>query len=215
MYSTPGISHSSFSIGLVTRSSTSRADAPGIWTKTSTIGTMICGSSSRGSFHTAKAPSSSEPAITSGVSFDPIQAWANLPAGPSATFRLSLADLHPGAVRETLRNREDHLFAGAEAREHLHPVLDLLPGGDQPRAGHAVVGYQDRLQLAAFGDGGRRNRQQRAARRAGTPRARTCPSEGPSAPADRSSRCKRARRHPRRERSRRPAHRACDRRRPG
>ena len=30
MYSTPGISHSSFSIGLVTRSSTSRADAPGI-----------------------------------------------------------------------------------------------------------------------------------------------------------------------------------------
>ena len=30
MYSTPGISQSSFSIGLVTRSSTSRADAPGI-----------------------------------------------------------------------------------------------------------------------------------------------------------------------------------------
>ena len=54
MYSTPGISQSSFSIGLVTRSSTSRADAPGICTKTSTIGTMICGSSSRGSFHTAK-----------------------------------------------------------------------------------------------------------------------------------------------------------------
>ncbi len=30
MYSTPGISHSSFSMGLVTRSSTSRAEAPGI-----------------------------------------------------------------------------------------------------------------------------------------------------------------------------------------
>ena len=30
MYSTPGISHSSFSIGFVTRSSTSRADAPGM-----------------------------------------------------------------------------------------------------------------------------------------------------------------------------------------
>ncbi len=83
MYSTPGISHSNFSIGLVTRSSTSCGDAPGIWTKTSTIGTMICGSSSRGNFHTAKAPSNSEPAITSGVSFDPIQARANFPAGPS------------------------------------------------------------------------------------------------------------------------------------
>ena len=56
MYSTPGISHSSFSIGLVTRSSTSRAEAPGIWTNTSTIGTMICGSSSRGNFQTANAP---------------------------------------------------------------------------------------------------------------------------------------------------------------
>ena len=83
MYSTPGISHSSFSIGLVTRSSTSRAEAPGICTKTSIIGTMICGSSSRGSFHTAKAPSSNEPAITSGVSLESIQAWANFPAGPS------------------------------------------------------------------------------------------------------------------------------------
>src|ERR1017187_5001040 len=81
IYSTPGISHSSFSIGLVTRSSTSRADAPGICTKTSTIGTMICGSSSRGRFHTAKPPSNNEPAITSGVSFDPIQTSANFPAG--------------------------------------------------------------------------------------------------------------------------------------
>ena len=34
MYSTPGISHNSFSIGSVTRSSTSCGDAPGIWTKT-------------------------------------------------------------------------------------------------------------------------------------------------------------------------------------
>ena len=83
MYSTPGISHSSFSIGLVTRSSTSRAEAPGICTKTSTIGTMICGSSSRGSFQTANAPSSSEAAITSGVSFELIKVRANRPAVPS------------------------------------------------------------------------------------------------------------------------------------
>ena len=56
MYSTPGISHSSFSIGLVTRSSTSRAEAPGICTNTSTMGTTICGSSSRGSFQNGEEP---------------------------------------------------------------------------------------------------------------------------------------------------------------
>ena len=49
MYSTPGISQSSFSIGRVTRSSTSLALAPGMATITSIIGTLICGSSSRGS----------------------------------------------------------------------------------------------------------------------------------------------------------------------
>src|ERR1035438_4408114 len=67
MYSTPGISQSSFSMGLVTRSSISRADAPGICTNTSIIGTMICGSSSRGSFHTANAPVSSAAHIKRGV----------------------------------------------------------------------------------------------------------------------------------------------------
>ena len=83
MYSTPGISHSSFSIGLVTRSSTSRADAPGICTKTSIIGTMICGSSSRGSFQTEKTPVSSDAAMISGVSFESIKACAKRPARPS------------------------------------------------------------------------------------------------------------------------------------
>ncbi len=82
MYSTPGISHSSFSMGLVTRSSTSRAEAPGIWTMMSIMGTMICGSSSRGSFQTAKAPTSRAAAIRSGVSLDEIHAWAKRPAGP-------------------------------------------------------------------------------------------------------------------------------------
>ena len=56
MYSTPGISHNSFSIGLVTRSSTSRADEPGIATITSIMGTMICGSSSRGGPPNRKQP---------------------------------------------------------------------------------------------------------------------------------------------------------------
>ena len=122
MYSTPGISHSSFSIGLVTRSSTSRADAPGIWTKTSTIGTMICGSSSRGSFHTAKAPSSREPAITSGVSFDPIQTLGELSRGTERTFCLhgrtsTLSERCP--VGKARRNRERSPFRRQSGRRAL------------------------------------------------------------------------------------------------
>ena len=64
-------------MGLVTRSSTSRADAPGISTKMSIIGTMICGSSSRGSFQTAKAPIRSEAVMNSGVSLESIQPRAS------------------------------------------------------------------------------------------------------------------------------------------
>ena len=41
MYSTPGISQRSFSIGRVARSSTSLALKPGIETITSTMGTLI------------------------------------------------------------------------------------------------------------------------------------------------------------------------------
>ena len=61
-------------MGLVTRSSTSCAEAPGICTNTSIIGTMICGSSSRGSFHTANAPVSSAAQIRRGVSLEEIHA---------------------------------------------------------------------------------------------------------------------------------------------
>ena len=111
MYSTPGISQSSFSIGLVTRSSTSRAEAPGIWTKTSTIGTTICGSSSLGSFHTAKAPSNIDPPISRGVNFEPIQAFANLPAKPSCRSTLTV-DLDSRSIRETLRNWRNYFLAG-------------------------------------------------------------------------------------------------------
>ena len=82
-YSTPGISQSSRSSGFVTRCSTSLADAPGMRTKTSLIGTMICGSSSRGSFHTASAPSSTEATSRSGVSFEWMNVLAMRPAGPS------------------------------------------------------------------------------------------------------------------------------------
>ncbi|OYV66332.1 MAG: hypothetical protein B7Z74_11320 [Deltaproteobacteria bacterium 21-66-5] len=46
----------SFSMGLTTRCSTSRGEAPGMGRMTSTMGTRIWGSSSRGVMMTAKTP---------------------------------------------------------------------------------------------------------------------------------------------------------------
>src|SRR6266540_1739504 len=82
MYSTPEISQSSFSIGRVARSSTSLALNPGMDTSTSTIGTLICGSSSRGSISTAASPSSTEVTMTSGVSLESMNVFAMRPAMP-------------------------------------------------------------------------------------------------------------------------------------
>src|SRR5688572_24228437 len=130
MYSTPGISQSSFSIGLVTRSSTSRAEAPGICTKMSTIGTTICGSSSLGSFHTAKAPSNIDPPISNGVNFEPIQAFANVPARPSCRSALT-DDLDSGSVGETSRNWRNYSLSGVQTREHFNLAICLLADRDQ------------------------------------------------------------------------------------
>ena len=69
-------------MGLVTRSSTSLADAPGIWTKISIIGTTICGSSSLGSKSTAPIPNRIEAATINGVSLESMKDWASLPASP-------------------------------------------------------------------------------------------------------------------------------------
>jgi hypothetical protein len=82
MYSTPGNSQSSFSIGRVARSSISFAVEPGMETITSTIGTLICGSSSRGSSTIAAAPSKTDAMTTSGVSFESMNAAAMRPAMP-------------------------------------------------------------------------------------------------------------------------------------
>ena len=82
MYSTPGISQSSFSIGRVARSSTSFALKPAMFTITSTIGTLICGSSSRGSKTIAAMPSRTAATMISGVSFESMKARAIRPATP-------------------------------------------------------------------------------------------------------------------------------------
>ena len=66
----------------MTRCSTSAGAAPGISTKTSTIGTMICGSSSRGSAITARTPSAIDATMKSGVSLEWMKAAATRPARP-------------------------------------------------------------------------------------------------------------------------------------
>ncbi len=82
MYSTLGISQSSFSIGRVARSSTSLALKPGMATSTSIIGTLICGSSSRGSSNVAAAPRRIEVMTSSGVSLELMNVRAMRPAIP-------------------------------------------------------------------------------------------------------------------------------------
>src|SRR5208282_507047 len=84
-YSTPGTSLSRRSMGMVTRCSTSSADAPGMLTNTSSIGTTICGSSSRGVCQMLKSPSNNAAIITSGVSGESINACAIFPASPRFT----------------------------------------------------------------------------------------------------------------------------------
>ena len=66
--STPVICASTCSAGVLTRVSTSRADAPGNGTKTFAIVTLICGSSSRGVTATANTPRSAATSAMSGVS---------------------------------------------------------------------------------------------------------------------------------------------------
>ena len=69
-------------MGRVSRFSTSVGEAPGIPTNTSTMGTLIWGSSSRGSIWTAKIPSKMDAIIAIGVSFESMKNEANRPARP-------------------------------------------------------------------------------------------------------------------------------------
>ena len=127
MYSTPGISHSSFSIGLVTRSSTSRAEAPGICTKTSTIGTMICGSSSRGSFQTAKRAQQQRAGDHQRrqLGIDP-GAGRTLPAGPSVRSAFTAGPPRRAPSARSGGHREDHLFARCEPERTSTRSLDAF-----------------------------------------------------------------------------------------
>jgi len=114
--------------GLVTRSSTSLPSA-GHCTKTSTIGTMIWGSSSRGNFR-SNAPSSNEPAITRGVSFELIQACASVPARPSFSVRVMgpLSARHrpkPVGIERSTRGR---LFKPGETSTFVFTLAPMVTG---------------------------------------------------------------------------------------
>src|SRR5690625_3930474 len=131
MYSTRGISHKSSSIGRVTRSSTSRADDPGISTKTSIIGARICGSSSRGSISVAATPSSTAEIISSGVSFESTNRAANPPANPRAgDFSSFISNPLPEKQLRQTRRPEDSKADPAPPSPPA-PLLPESPPGRQ------------------------------------------------------------------------------------
>ena len=81
--STPSISETICSAGVVTSDSTSRADAPGYGMKTLAKVTLICGSSSRGVTSTANRPSNRPASARSGVISVARKARAMRPEMPS------------------------------------------------------------------------------------------------------------------------------------
>ena len=83
MYSTPGISHSSFSMGRVTRCSTSAVDArqcdEDVNHRHDDLRLLLARER-----RTARAPSAIDPIMKSGVSFEGMKAAASRPATPYA-----------------------------------------------------------------------------------------------------------------------------------
>src|SRR5271169_189834 len=182
MYSTPGTSRSNFSMGRLTRCATSSADAPGICTNTSSMGTTIWGSSSRGVLRMLNAPRSSAATITSGVSFESMKLWAMRPArrnplGGCITKLdllsvIVLLDLNAFAI-QVHRTRFGHEpLAVLEAGQHFDLGPGRLPQSDVAQTRNLVL-VQDinALQLAAFDDRRTRNQQclPLAARKLGSP----------------------------------------------
>src|ERR1043166_1351722 len=161
MYSTPGISQISFSIGRVARSSTSRALKPGMETSTSTMGTWIWGSSSRGSSQTAARPNNTEARTIKGVSLESTKARAIRPARPGAGGGsdpgglerfMSRASPHLDRLPVLQRGRavdHDH-FAGFQAGDQFDVVSEALSGFDEAQPGAAVDHHEDELHLAAL-----------------------------------------------------------------
>ena len=158
-YSTPGTSRSSRSMGIVARCCTSAGVAPGMRTKTSSMGTTICGSSSRGVIRMAKAPASSAPAMNSGVSLELMKACATRPAMRSGVSRLRRHSLLSPPTRLPLSScpagSATTRSPAVEPGEHLNVLGGRLAEGDVAQAGDLVfIHHVHRVQLAAMQQSG-------------------------------------------------------------
>src|SRR6516164_6897054 len=124
---------------VVTSASTSAGVAPGKGTKTSTIGTMICGSSSRGVVSTETRPSTTAATTPSGVSGELMAFAASRPAMPG---RGSVTgDLDPLAVSHVPRQVDDSLARG-EAGQHRE-LISLGLTEPKPAQGGPAVGEDE------------------------------------------------------------------------
>ncbi len=137
----------------MTRRSTSAAVAPGIVTSTSTTGTLICGSSSRGKITAAPSASSTESTMRSGVSFELTNAFAIRPASPSDGH----ADVELGLQRAMGERRiarsEDLVAPELDAELGLEGVADIDLGQNaEPLGLECVHDLRERC-LVARGQG--------------------------------------------------------------
>src|SRR3990172_11100937 len=155
MYSTPGISLSSRSMGWVTLCSTSSADAPGISTKTSNIGTTIWGSSSRGSCHRVSRPSRMAPARNSGVSLESMKAWATRPAMPSCPSFIGHCHQHV-FLQDGIRLHDDLLLV-AQTGKDLDAIVSTRSESHQTKTRAAFLDDPDHVQLTPAEQRGRGN----------------------------------------------------------
>src|SRR5512138_702179 len=157
--------HRRRSSGVVSWVSTSAGEAPGIGTMTSTMGTTICGSSSRGVRATAATPRPIEARTMTGVSFERRNGFAIRPASPRrgsvATDhldRLAVAE-RPGGVDHAVRRGEP----GADG----DVIADRLAEGEPAELGPAGGGDEDAGEVAAGHDGGARHPDGGGRRRGG------------------------------------------------
>src|SRR4051812_15279685 len=148
-------------MGRVARSSTSLALKPGMETSTSTIGTLIWGSSSRGNMMIAAAPSRTEVMMINGVSLESMKARATRPAKPSSRLELGseaiLLLLEELAVNQPLWVIDHHRGPGIEARKNLRLVIHVPASLDEVQPGAPVLDDEEDLHLAALHDRGGRD----------------------------------------------------------
>src|SRR3954469_13440909 len=143
--------HSCRSSGVVSWPSTSPGLAPGNGTITSTIGTTICGSSSRGVSATAPRPSRIDAITIKGVSLLERNARARRPAGPSGAWCRSpdIGHLDRRAVDDPAWIF-DHQLTRAQAGADRDAVVLGLAQREPAQLGAALAGDEYAGEIAAL-----------------------------------------------------------------